>query len=93
MLILNTPSGNIELLFTTLKTKLILSLLTVLLLPSCVLRDWDFGYDLNESALFDPPTVTLIDGQDYEFKEGHLEGRDQKFHSDYSYRRAIIIGK
>lgn len=48
---------------------------------------------LNESALYDPPTVTLIDGQDYQFKEGVLPGRGQKFHSDYSYRRAIIIGK
>jgi len=37
--------------------------------------------------------VTLIDGVTYQFKEGQLKGRGQKFHSDYSYRRAIIIGK
>jgi hypothetical protein len=48
---------------------------------------------LNRSSLYDPPTITLVDGQVYHFKEGQLEGRGQKFHSDYSYRRAIIIGK
>jgi len=37
--------------------------------------------------------VTLIEGQSYQFKEGVLVGRkDHKFHSDYSYRRAVIIG-
>lgn len=90
---LSIPNGNNELSYTTLKTNLILSLLTVLLLPSCALRDWAYEYDLNGSALFDPPTVTLINGEPYRFKEGVLAGRGQKFHSDYSYRRAIIIGK
>ncbi len=47
---------------------------------------------LNESAIYDPPTITLIKGYDYPFKEGNLMGRGQKFHSDFSYRRAIIIG-
>ena len=48
----------------------------------------------NASALYDPPTVTLIEGQTYQFKEGVLVGRkDHKFHSDYSYRRAVIIGE
>jgi hypothetical protein len=47
----------------------------------------------NASSLYDPPTVSLIEGKAYEFKEGILVGRkDHKFHSDYSYRRAIIIG-
>jgi hypothetical protein len=63
----------------------------VVLLQSCVSKGWE--NDLNKSALYDPPTVTLIDGQNYQFKEGNLPGRGQKFHSDYSYRRAIIIGK
>lgn len=61
------------------------------LLPSCGSNDSQ--NDLNESALYDPPTVTFINGQFYQFKEGKLLGRGQKFHSDYSYRRAIIIGK
>jgi hypothetical protein len=75
------------------KTNLTTSLLTALLLPSCVWRDWAYEYDLNASALHDPPTVTLKKGESYQFEEGVLAGRGQKFHSDYSYRRAIIIGK
>jgi hypothetical protein len=36
----------------------------------------------------------LIEGQTYQFKEGVLVGRkNHKFHSDYSYRRAVIIGE
>ena len=75
----------------SLKTQLMSLLLMAVLLPSCALNDSLRG--LNESALYDPPTVTLIDGQFYQFEEGILPGRGQKFHSDYSYRRAIIIGK
>jgi hypothetical protein len=67
-------------------------LLLVLLLPSCALNDLVGDSALNESAIYDPPTITLIKGYDYPFKEGNLMGRGQKFHSDYSYRRAIIIG-
>jgi hypothetical protein len=76
----------------TLKIKLISSLLLVLLLPSCGLNDLVGDSALNESAIYDPPTITLIKGYDYPFTEGNLMGRGQKFHSDYSYRRAIIIG-
>ena len=75
-----------------LKMKLIALLLTVALLPSCALNDLVGDSALNESAIYDPPTVTLIQGYDYPFKEGNLIGRGQKFHSDFSYRRAIIIG-
>ena len=75
-----------------LKMKLTASLLMVALLPSCVLNDLVGDSALNESAIYDPPTVTLIQGYDYPFKEGNLMGRGQKFHSDFSYRRAIIIG-
>jgi len=75
-----------------LKMKLIALLLTVVLLPSCALNDLVGDSALNESAIYDPPTVTLIQGYDYPFKEGNLMGRGQKFHSDFSYRRAIIIG-
>ena len=75
-----------------LKMKLIALLLTVALLPNCALNDLVGDSALNESAIYDPPTVTLIQGYDYPFKEGNLMGRGQKFHSDFSYRRAIIIG-
>ena len=75
-----------------LKMKLIALLLMVLLLPSCALKDLAGDSKLNESSLYDPPTVTLIKGYDYPFEEGNLMGRGQKFHSDYSYRRAIIMG-
>ena len=75
-----------------LKMRLIALLLTVALLPNCALNDLVGDSALNESAIYDPPTITLIQGYDYPFKEGNLMGRGQKFHSDYSYRRAIIIG-
>ena len=74
------------------KMKWIVLLLMVALLPSCALNDLVGDSALNESAIYDPPTVTLIKGYDYPFTEGNLMGRGQKFHSDYSYRRAIIIG-
>ena len=76
----------------TLKMKWIGLLLMVALLPSCGLNDLVGDSSLNESAIYDPPTITLIKGYDYPFKEGNLMGRGQKFHSDFSYRRAIIIG-
>jgi len=75
-----------------LKMRLIALLLMVALLPNCALNDLVGDSALNESAIYDPPTVTLIQGYDYPFKEGNLMGRGQKFHSDFSYRRAIIIG-
>jgi len=75
-----------------LKMKLTALLLMVALLPNCALNDLVGDSALNESAIYDPPTVTLIQGYDYPFKEGNLMGRGQKFHSDFSYRRAIIIG-
>jgi hypothetical protein len=30
---------------------------------------------------------------EYTFAEGTLMGRGQRFHNDYSYRRAVIIGE
>ncbi len=47
---------------------------------------------INDSALYDPPTVHLIDGTDYQFSEGTITGKGQAFHSHYSYMRAVIIG-
>ena len=83
-------SGDREHLSMIWKILLMIWLPMAVLLQSCALRDSQ--RDLNESALYDPPTVTLIDGVTYPFAEGTLQGRGQKFHSDYSYRRAIIIG-
>lgn len=69
-------------------------LLMALLLPSCALNASRnaSSASANRSALYDPPTVTLAPGTVYHFAEGELTGTGQKFHSDYSYRRAVIIG-
>jgi hypothetical protein len=72
--------------------KLIASLTTALLLPSCVSSGFNKDSRANESALYDPPTVHLIDGHDYRFEEGLVRGRGQKFHSHYSFRQAVIVG-
>jgi hypothetical protein len=74
--------------------KLIASLLLVTLLQSCA---WNVSQkesraSVNASALYDPVTVTLVQGQTYVFAEGTLVGSGQRFHSDWSYRRAVIIG-
>ena len=84
-------SGVNVLMFMTWKILLMIWLPTAVLLQSCALKDSQRG--LNESALYDPPTVTLIEGREYQFVEGKLVGRkNHKWHSDYSYRRAIVIG-
>jgi len=70
--------------------KLIASLVSVTALASCGLSDSRRG--LNESALYDPDHVTLKEGKSYDFEEGVLIGRLQKFHSQFSYQRAIIVG-
>lgn len=77
-----------------LKMKLMLLLGLVMLLPSCGLSGWQNASNesVNQSALYDPATVTLIPNKVYQFQEGSLLARGQKFHSDYSYQRAIIIG-
>jgi hypothetical protein len=72
--------------------KSIASLLMALLLPSCACFDWAKDSRENESALYDPPTVHLIEGEWYFFEEGVVIGRGQKMHSHYSYRQAAIIG-
>ena len=64
-----------------------------LLLQSCGWNDSANDSSANASALYDPPTVTTIPGETYRFAEGTLTGRGERWHSDYSYRRAIIIGK
>ena len=79
---------------TPLKIVLMLWPLAVLPLTNCSWNELPNASSANASALYDPPTITLKEGQLYEFCEGSLVGRkDHKFHSDYSYRRAVIIGE
>jgi len=67
---------------------------SAMLIVSCSSSASTNASSANASALYDPPTITLIKGRSYQFKEGVLVGREEhRFHSDYSYRRAIIIGK
>jgi hypothetical protein len=68
-------------------------LLLALLLQSCAWKPSVSDSNANASALHDPETLHLLDGVTYQFVEGTLEGRGQRFHSDYSYRRAVIIGE
>lgn len=72
------------------KMNLIGSLLLVMVLASC--GSSGSRNALNESALYDPDHVTLKEGVHYNFEEGILVGRLQKFHSQFSYQRAVIIG-
>ena len=79
---------------TLLKIVLMLWPLAVLPLTSCGWNELPNASSANASALYDPPTITLKEGNVYEFKEGALVGRKgHRFHSDYSYRRAVIIGE
>jgi len=82
--------GNARQNWMQLKMNWIGSLLLGMALASCGWNDSHKGS--NESALYDPVTVTLKPSVRYQFVEGDLEGRGQKFHSQYSYERAVIIG-
>ena len=77
------------------KMKYLILLPAALLLTSCGWRSSTKERDasINISALYDPPSVTLIKGEEYKFKEGVILGSGQKFHSHYRYLRAISIGK
>jgi hypothetical protein len=68
-------------------------LLLALLLTSCGLNPSVKDSTINASALHDPETIHLLDGVEYTFAEGTLMGRGQRYHNDYSYRRAVIIGE
>ena len=48
---------------------------------------------LNASALYDPPSVKLIEGRSYQFEQGVLIGRGQNFYSQYVYSRAVATGR
>ncbi len=78
-----------------LMTKYLLLALMGLALQSC--GSSNLGKDekelLSRSALYDPPTITLFPGRLYRFQEGDYQGAGQRFHSQYSYQRALIMGK
>tara|TARA_R110001592_G_scaffold2932_1_gene16473 strand:- start:2563 stop:2760 length:198 start_codon:yes stop_codon:yes gene_type:complete len=63
-----------------------------MLLVSCASKgSWSENRDtLNNSALYDPSQIRLIDGVKYQFQEGTLDGRGQVFHSDYAFREMLI---
>lgn len=67
-------------------------LLTLLLLTSCAFNNLskDDQRILNSSALYDPPSVTLLDGVEYQFLEGKVTGRGQKFFSQYEKTRRLV---
>ena len=75
--------------------KFIASVIVAHLLTSCASKSSlkESETQQNNSALYDPPTVTLIKGKAYQFKEGVIKGRGQKFHSHYSYVMALLTGK
>lgn len=77
------------------KMKFISSVIAAILLTSCASKSSQRESETqqNNSALYDPPTLTLIKGKSYQFKEGVVEGRGQKFHSHYSYVMALLTGK
>lgn len=95
MRILLTSAGNNVFIYIVSKMKWIGLLLTAVLLQSCASTAWRSASDLSatNSALYDPPHITLKKGVEYQFAEGVLVGQGQKFHSEWSYRRAVVIGE
>lgn len=77
------------------KMRSLILLPVALLLTSCGWKSSAKERDalINISSLYDPPSVTLIEGKEYQFEEGVIIGNGQKFHSHYRYMRAIAIGK
>ena len=75
--------------------KYLLMLIMAMPLASCGSNS--FGSEgieqINRSAIYDPPTITLLKNKEYQFAEGVLVGDGQKFHSHYSYLRAVITGE
>ena len=69
------------------------SLALVLMLPmSCASNSFNKEQRalLNQSALYDPHSVTLIPNKEYQFEEGVLIGRGQVFHSQFEHTRQIL---
>ena len=63
------------------------------LLTSCASTSLSKGKSesVNNSALYDPPVVTLKPGVTYPFKEGDLLGRGQSFMSGYTYFQNALL--
>jgi hypothetical protein len=76
-------------------TKYLTLLLAATLTTSCGWKpsSSDAADAVNTSALYDPSVITLTKGKTYQFEEGQVVGRGQKFHSHYRYLRAITIGQ
>lgn len=77
------------------KMRFINSAIVALLLTSCASKSSlrESNAHINNSKLYDPSTVTMIEGETYRFKEGTVRGRGQKFHSHHSYMRALVVGQ
>mgnify|MGYP004456226911 CR=1 FL=1 len=90
-----TSAGSNVFIYIVSKMKWIGLLLMAILLQSCASNAWRnaSGLSATNSALYDPPHITLKKGVEYQFAEGVLVGRGQKFHSEWSYRRAVVIGE
>lgn len=69
--------------------RFLIAVLTLVSLTSCVSKNSnkENAVLLNNSALYDPSSVTLIQNQTYKFKEGRLKGRGQKFYSQAAFTR------
>lgn len=76
------------------RMKWMIAPLTALLPISCASSGSSSASSLsaNLSALYDPPSVTMLPGTLYQFAEGQITGAGQKWFSSYAFRRAIIIG-
>ena len=74
--------------------KLIALALTLPSLSSCTSKGLteSEAARLNSSALYDPPSVRLIEGRQYQFEEGILQGRGQRLYSQASFSRALAVG-
>ena len=47
---------------------------------------------INNSALYDPSSVTTKPGQTYFFEEGTLTGSGRKWYSQAAFSRALSVG-
>ena len=76
------------------KNKLTLLVLVPLSLTSCTSSDLESESKeaINNSALYDPSSVTTKKGQTYFFAEGTLYGSGRKWYSQAAFSRALSVG-
>ncbi len=48
---------------------------------------------INSSSLYDPFSVTTLENEKYQFKEGALKGSGRKWYSQFAFTRALTVGK